>query len=311
MSALDLRELRAAFGAFMTGVTVVTAKNADGAVVGFTANSYTSVSLDPPLLLVCPAKSLSSYAVFAACETFAINILAEDQQDVSNIFVSSKEDRFAQVSWREDGLGNPIIDGAAASFSCTAHERMEAGDHLILVGRIDGFQASGAAGLGFANGGYFSLGMERKVAELPAASRAVTVGAIVEHEGRLLVEDTKHGLRLPRVAATARAGSIAAIDKFFTKAGMAVTFGPVYSIYEDLKTGEASTYYRATVEDGNTGGLGQFVPVDALSSADFESAALTVMISRYILERQTGIFGLYVGDEVAGDVHLFGEGTNS
>ena len=194
MSALDPLELRSAFGKFMTGVTVVTAISAEGAAVGFTAISYPSISLDPPLLLVCPAKTLSSYPVFAACETFAVNILAEDQQDVSNIFVSSKDDRFAQVSWCTDDLGNPVIDGTAASFSCTAHARMEAGDHLILIGRINQFETTDAGGLGFGNGGYFSLGMERKVAELPTANRPVTVGAIIEHEGRVLIEESRQRL---------------------------------------------------------------------------------------------------------------------
>lgn len=311
MSALDPLELRSAFGKFMTGVTVVTARSAEGAAVGFTANSYTSVSLDPPLLLVCPAKTLSSYPVFAACETFAVNILAEDQQDVSNIFVGSKDDRFARVSWRTDDLGNPIIDGAAASFSCTAHERIEAGDHLILMGRIELFETTVAGGLGYANGGYFSLGMERKVAELPAVSRSVTVGAIVEHDGRVLIEETQEGARLPRVAASARAGSIAAIERLFSDAGMEVAFGPVYSIFDIQKTGDVSTYYRGVAKEAHTGGLGQYVSIDALSSYQFETGAITDMIRRYILERHNGIFGLYVGDDVEGDVHLFGEGTNS
>jgi flavin reductase (DIM6/NTAB) family NADH-FMN oxidoreductase RutF len=311
MSALDPFELRSAFGKFMTGVTVVTAISAEGSAVGFTANSYTSVSLDPPLLLVCPAKTLSSYPVFAACETFAVNILAEDQRHVSNIFVSSKDDRFSQISWRRDGLGNPIIDGAAASFSCIAHERIEAGDHLILMGRINSFETTGAGGLGFANGGYFSLGMERRVAELPSTKRSVTVGAIVEHEGRVLIEERGEGACLPRVAATARAGSIAVIERLFSEAGMEVAFGPVYSIFENHKTGDVSTYYRGVAKGAHAGGLGQFVSIDALSSYEFETVALGDMIRRYRLERQNGIFGLYVGDDVEGDVHMFGEGVNS
>lgn len=305
---IDPRELRSAFGKFMTGVTVVTAKSTDGATVGFTANSYTSVSLDPPLLLVCPAKTLSSYPVFAACENFAINILAEDQQDVSNIFVTAKEDRFARVSWRADDWGNPLIDGAAATFSCTAHERMEAGDHLILIGKVNRFSTTEAGSLGFGNGGYFSLGMERKAAELP--SRLATVGAIVEHEGRVLIEDTPVGARLPHIAATARTGSIDAIRKLFTDAGIAVAFGPVYSIFDDHKTGETLTYYRGVAGDAEPGGLGRYVAVDDLASVRFGSSALTDMMRRYVLERKNGVFGLYVGDDVEGDVHLFGEGTN-
>lgn len=307
---IDPRDLRIAFGKFMTGVTVVTAKGQNGATVGFTANSYTSVSLDPPLLLVCPAKSLSSYPVFAACEHFAINILAEDQQDVSNIFVTSKEDRFAQVSWAADDWGSPLIDGAAATFSCTAVDHMEAGDHLILIGRVNRFSTNEAGGLGFGNGGYFSLGMERKAAELPSASLTATVGAIVEHEGRVLIEDTPGGARLPHSTAGARAGSIDAIRKVFSDAGIAVTVGPVYSIFDNQKTGETSTYYRGLADSAEPSGLGRYVAVDDLASVRFESSALADMMRRYVLERRNGVFGLYVGDDVAGDVHLFGEGMN-
>lgn len=80
MTQFDPRDLRSAFGRFMTGVTVVTARAPDGTSVGFTANSFTSVSMDPPLLLVCPGKFLSSYQTFAECTDFAISILAEGQE---------------------------------------------------------------------------------------------------------------------------------------------------------------------------------------------------------------------------------------
>ncbi|MEP0940380.1 MAG: flavin reductase family protein, partial [Rhizobiaceae bacterium] len=88
MSAPDPRVLRDAFGAYMTGVTVVTARRADGVAVGFTANSFTSVSLDPPLLLVCPGKFLSSYETFASCTHFAVSVLAEGQKDIATVFAS-------------------------------------------------------------------------------------------------------------------------------------------------------------------------------------------------------------------------------
>ena len=105
----DPRALRDAFGSFMTGVTVVTCKDATGAPAGFTANSFSSVSLDPPLLLVCPGKALSSYASFAGCTRFAVNILAADQKDVANTFASHKGNRFSCVRHHEDAFGNGLI----------------------------------------------------------------------------------------------------------------------------------------------------------------------------------------------------------
>ena len=308
MSAFDPRELRNAFGTFMTGVTVVTSAGADGAPVGFTANSYTSVSLDPPLLLVCPARSLSSFPVFDTCGHFAVNILAEDQQDVSNIFATSKTDRFAQVSWRADEWGCPIVNGSAASFSCATHQRTAAGDHLILVGRIKRFQTSGDAGLGYSNGGYFSLGMERRAQDAPKPDGTVTAGAIVEHDGQVLMAETADGPRPPSVAASGRTGSLAAIRGHLSGAGLRVEFGPVYSIFENQRTGDAATYYRCAARDGNPRGLGRYVPVGDLPSLRYPSGALADMMRRYVLERRSGVFGLYVGDDVEGDVHMFGEG---
>jgi len=161
MSECDPRALRAAFGRFITGVTVVTARAAGGVPVGFTANSFASVSLDPPLLLVCPARTLSSFDVFDTCAHFAVSILAEGQQQVSQVFASGAADRFAQVAWRADARGCPLIDDAAAHFSCAAWQRFEAGDHLILTGRVEAFHASRAPGLGYAAGEYFSAGAPR------------------------------------------------------------------------------------------------------------------------------------------------------
>lgn len=158
----DPAALRAAFGSFMTGVAVVTATDKKGAPVGFTANSFTSVSMDPPLVLVCPGNHLSSYADFERVQHFAINILAEDQAEVSNLFASKTADRFAQVDWKAGMNGAPLITGAAARFSCSTFQRVPAGDHLILIGHVDAFDHSGRSGLGYATGGYFTLGQTQR-----------------------------------------------------------------------------------------------------------------------------------------------------
>lgn len=161
MSAhINPQELRSAFGSFMTGVTVVTARRADGAMVGFTANSFSSVSIDPPLLLVCPGKFLSSYDTFAHCTHFAVNILSAGQQDVADTFASFKGCRFSKVPHHFDLHGVALIDGAAAQFSCTRHQVLPMGDHCILIGQVDAFAHSGAAGLGYCAGRYFEIGLE-------------------------------------------------------------------------------------------------------------------------------------------------------
>ena len=155
MTLLDPLKLRSAFGNFLTGVTVVTATRSDGIPVGFTANSFSSVSLDPPLLLVCPGKSLSSYKTFAGCSHFAVNILAEDQQDIATTFASLKGDRFAKVAHRFDLHGSALIDGAVAQFSCAAHQSVPAGDHCILMGQVVAVLQNEKLGLGYLNGEFF------------------------------------------------------------------------------------------------------------------------------------------------------------
>ncbi|MCF2904267.1 flavin reductase family protein [Octadecabacter sp. CECT 8868] len=157
MSLHDRSALRNAFGSFITGVTVVTARTDAGIPVGFTANSFTSVSLDPPLLLVCPSKSLSSYDTFASCSHFAVNVLEARQKNISEIFAGDHEERFAKVAHDTNALDLPLITDALAQFSCAAEQRVEAGDHLVLIGRVKAYAHADGTGLGYAGGQYFNL----------------------------------------------------------------------------------------------------------------------------------------------------------
>lgn len=133
----DARTLRDALGCFATGVTVVTTRDAAGAPVGLTANSFTSVSLDPPLLLVCIARSVTSLPAFEAHSHFAVNVLHIGQQLVSNRFAFRLGDRFADTPWEEWGAGVPILQHALASFECARHAVLDGGDHAILLGRVE------------------------------------------------------------------------------------------------------------------------------------------------------------------------------
>ncbi len=129
------RTLRDAFGCFATGVTVVTGRDAAGAAIGLTANSFTSVSLDPPLLLFCPANGASALPGLRATGRFAINILDLDGQHVADRFTRKGVDRFAEAEWEEwDGL--PVLTAAKAAFGCTLHADHDGGDHRIIVGRV-------------------------------------------------------------------------------------------------------------------------------------------------------------------------------
>ena len=131
----DPRALRDAFGAFATGVTVVTAIDSEGNRVGLTANSFSSVSLDPPLLLVCPARTASALPVIQASGRYAVNVLNLDQQSVAEQFTRRGVDRFADAPW-SDWHGLPVLADTCASFVCDLEAELDGGDHAILVGRV-------------------------------------------------------------------------------------------------------------------------------------------------------------------------------
>lgn len=132
----DARTLRDAMGCFATGITIVTSRAPDGSPVGLTANSFTSVSLDPPLLLVCVANSAGSAAALKEADFFAINVLQTSQQPSSNRFAGKGEDRFGNTAWHPGETGVPLLDGSLGSFECKRHAVHDGGDHFLLVGEV-------------------------------------------------------------------------------------------------------------------------------------------------------------------------------
>lgn len=144
--------LKRAFGAYPTGVTIVTTMDGD-IPRGFTANSFTSVSIDPPLLLVCHGNAASSGEVFRSAGGFAVNILSGDQRDLAIRFASRVDDRFADLEW-QSGQGGPLLPGTAAWFDCTMHDTFPAGDHTILVGRVLEHRANDRDALAYWKGNF-------------------------------------------------------------------------------------------------------------------------------------------------------------
>ena len=130
-------EFRAALGMFATGVTIVTARTAEGTFVGLTANSFNSVSLGPPLVLWSLSKAAASMPVFSAGSHYAINILGADQQALALRFASKGVDRFADLEFEQGTGGAPLLAGAAATFECFNRSRYEEGDHVIFVGEVE------------------------------------------------------------------------------------------------------------------------------------------------------------------------------
>ncbi|WP_455922789.1 p-hydroxyphenylacetate 3-hydroxylase reductase component [Pseudomonas putida] len=150
----DTRAFRRALGNFATGVTVVTAAAADGRKVGVTANSFNSVSLDPPLILWSIDKRSSSHEVFEQASHFAVNILAADQIDLSNNFARPKDDRFAEIEYQPGEGGAPVFADCSARFHCEKYQQVDGGDHWIMIGKVVNFDDFGRSPLLYHQGAY-------------------------------------------------------------------------------------------------------------------------------------------------------------
>lgn len=129
-------EFRRVCGAFATGVAVATVTGRDGKPHGLTVNSFTSVSLDPPLVLVCIGHKAATHGPFSTAPAFAVNILDESQRELSERFASSHPRRFEGVAWRNGETGAPVLEEALAVLECEAWRKMDAGDHTIFVGLV-------------------------------------------------------------------------------------------------------------------------------------------------------------------------------
>jgi flavin reductase (DIM6/NTAB) family NADH-FMN oxidoreductase RutF len=130
-------QFRQSLSTFATGVTVVTATDANGNCVGLTANSFNSVSLTPPLVLWSLSRQASCMAAFAKASHYAIHVLAADQQALAERFATKSIDRFAGTQFTQNPNGAPILDGALAVFECFNRSQYEEGDHVIFVGEVE------------------------------------------------------------------------------------------------------------------------------------------------------------------------------
>jgi flavin reductase (DIM6/NTAB) family NADH-FMN oxidoreductase RutF len=155
---LDSRELRRVLGTFVTGVTVVTTTDDDGGLHGITANSFSSVSLDPPLVLWSQAVKTQSHPVFFKAERFAVNILAEDQIELSNRFAKSSQEKFAGLDVDVGLAGIPLLRGCNAWLQCRVVCRLPGGDHTIYIAEVDSIARAERKPLVFGNGQYLRTG---------------------------------------------------------------------------------------------------------------------------------------------------------
>ena len=310
MSTPDPRELRNALGAFLTGVTVVTTRTVGGERRGFTANSFTSVSLDPPLVLVFLATTSSNHAAFTEGDGFAINVLAEEQREVAARFASRVEDRFGAGAWADGPAGHPVLDGAASWFDCTLERTIDGGDHVILLGRVQGFATTGANPRGYLRGSYVTPSLAQDA--LAHAGGPTRVGAILEgRAGILLVEDEDGQLNLPMAGTLGSDDDPSTLYGRLHGLGVQSELGFLYAVYEDVK-GTTWVFHRGELLDGpHPGRRALVVRPEELPWERIGDAAVASMLRRYVAERAQARFGVYVGDAEAGLVRPIHDTTDA
>ena len=310
---INIPEFRQILGSFLTGVTVVTSKNAKGEPIGFTANSFTSVSLEPPLILVCLAKTSFLCDGFKQSQSFVVNILSEDQRDVSSTFASPVRDRFENIETITSTTGNPILTGSTAWLDCTLHEVLDGGDHLILMGKVQGFEHAGLPPLGYLQGNYLNVSLEEEVTEaLENPSKQIQVGAIIEHDEQILLIQNDKLVSLPASSALGSDSNPDSLKGLLASLGVETQNNYLFAVYE-TQDRITHIYYRAeatqnfSVDKSNSGV--SFVPFDEIPFDKLPDQSTRTMLQRYITERAQDAFGIYVGDENHGDIKMIKGGT--
>ena len=168
--AFSDRDFRDALGLFATGVAVITSVASDGTRLGATVSSFSSVSLDPPLVLFSLGRSANAFAAWQAAEHFAVNILAEAQSDISTRFARAMTDKWGGVEPRSGEQGAPLLPGALAWLECTSYAKHDGGDHLIFVGRVTALtirKSDEARPLVFFSGKYRQLNFQHRIQTPP------------------------------------------------------------------------------------------------------------------------------------------------
>jgi flavin reductase (DIM6/NTAB) family NADH-FMN oxidoreductase RutF len=290
--SIDPKAFRQALGNYPTGVTVVTTVDADGTPRGLTANSFTSVSLDPALILVCLGKTTASHPAFMQADRFAVNILADDQRDVSGLFASKSPDKFAQAAWRTGTTGAPLIDGSVAWFDCTVHQRVDAGDHTILIGQVQDMGQRTARPLGYCQGAY--VGFQLQQAAQEALARQALTAALIETPQGVLLKPVADGFDLPT------ASDVASLLGELQRQGVQASVDFLFAVF-DTPHGARIVYRGRAPTVAGVPGM-RCVPVADLTALRLADTALQAMLGRYASERAQDTFGIYIGNQDAGEV---------
>jgi flavin-dependent trigonelline monooxygenase, reductase component len=302
----ELPRYRQALGAFLTGVTVVTTVDADGNDRGMTANSFTSVSLDPPLVLFCIDRRAASFDAFAGAAGYVVHILGSHQQELAKTFATKSPDKFDGLTLRRSSAGAAIIDEAQAVLDCVAHDVVHAGDHAILVARVVAFAAEPMRPLGFYQGKMLSFHAEDELAKATAGASNLRVLWLLETlAGDVVLRSEGARMCLPSSSLPAGGLDDAALSAAAeTAVGAPVAVDFLYSVYGSASD-SLTLVYRGRVDPAGSG----YAPAPHLRMLTADTAAPAVtdeteraVVERYVAERGDESFGIYAGSIDTGSV---------
>lgn len=229
-------------------------------------------------------------------EHFAVNVLAEDQKAVSGLFASRTPDKFAQCDWSAGAGDVPLIAGALAHFACRRETLVDAGDHVVLIGRVIDFDSRAGNPLGYFRGAYFSLGLEDRLVSAVAASGGTRVGTVLTRDGQVLFSAAADGtLSLPS------ARNIDALRAALAGKGLTAEIDFLYAVYEDRETGTHAIYYQGSFAGKPPQGMVS-LPLAELPWDRIADTGERSMLKRYAGEFRHGAFGIYQGNETTGQV---------
>jgi 3-hydroxy-9,10-secoandrosta-1,3,5(10)-triene-9,17-dione monooxygenase reductase component len=299
-TVVDVREFRNALGAFTTGVTIVTTRDAAGRDVGLTVNSFNSVSLEPPLVLWSLARSSASLAAFVQAEYFAVHILGARQEALSNLFARKGADKFAGIELDRGQGGVPLLDGCAARFECRTAYRHEGGDHEIFVGEVLKFEHFDRPPLVFQKGGY-AVAVKKPAVVAAAPAEQAAPESSISRDALVYLLGSAHAMLLSKmrpqlhtrslddddyyvlnVLAIGQPRSVAELDALMAYAGRRVTLPHVRSLMARelvVADGDDSTL-RVSLSDAGRRAMLELAAVskaveeDAMQQIDFSEAHL-------------------------------------
>ena len=307
-SGIDRDGLRRALGSFLTGVTVVTALDAAGQPRGITANSFTSVSLDPPLVLVCVDRSATSYRTFSDCQGFAVHILAADQRELSATFAGKSPAKFDGLRTRVGRGGAPVLPRCAAWLDCRTERQIIVGDHVLIIGEVLEFGVAEHRPLGYHQGKYVSLNPEQAVGDTRQGAILEIAWITETNDSAIVLRRDGQGWDLPRTTLTDHGLSdndlaVAASHSL----GMPTEVAFLYAIFDQPGAGALHLAYRIRVDadsaDANVARPGfRCFDAESMPWAVIRDSSTRAMLRRYVTERVGEHFGLYAGSADSGRV---------